>query len=76
MVRLVVNDEGLRSYKAIAFIQNKSNAKNIQLDKKKKPYSKPRMSLNPKTVSSTRYCVEIKLNVCLNEKFGDIEWIN
>jgi hypothetical protein len=69
----VVNDEGLRSRKAIAFIPDKSNPKNARLDTK--TYSTVRkVPQDTDRFSKQENCVELGLNVSLNKKLGDEEW--
>jgi len=63
----VVQDEGLRSHKAVAFINRKGN---MRLEVK--TYSVLRMSLQKKTTIFPKK--ETPLNVPLMEKLGDKEW--
>ena len=63
----VVQVEGLRSHKAVAFINRKSN---MRLSAK--TYSVLRMSLQKKTAIFPKK--ETPLDVPLMEKLGDKEW--
>jgi hypothetical protein len=68
----VVQVEGLRSYKAIAFISNKAY---MRLDAK--TYSELRMSLQRKTAifpKNIKSRVETPLDVTLMKKSGDKKW--
>jgi len=69
----VVNDEGLRSRKAIAFIPAKSNPKNVRVNTK--TYSTVRTVPQQETDFSKQECfVELGLKVSLNKNLGDKEW--
>jgi len=68
----VVQVEGLRSQKAVAFTNRKGN---MRLDAK--TYSVSRMSLKNKTQifpKNVEFHVETKLDVPLTKKLGDKEW--
>jgi len=68
----VVQVEGLRSHKAIAFINSKSN---MRLDAK--TYFVLRMSLQNKTAifpKNVEFHIETRLDVPLMKKLGDKEW--
>jgi hypothetical protein len=68
----VVQVEGLRSYKAIAFINRKAN---MRLDAK--TYSVLRMSLKRKTSifpQKVESRVETRFDIALMEKLGDEKW--
>jgi hypothetical protein len=69
----VVNDEGLRSRKAIAFIQNKGNPKNTCLSTKTY-FTARRVPQDAERFSKQEKRVELGLYVSLNEKLGDLEW--
>jgi hypothetical protein len=70
----VINVEGLRSPKAIAFIFNKSNPRNSRLNTK--TYSTVRTSAQVSTgFLETESCTETGLNVSLIENLGDMKWI-
>jgi len=69
----VVNDEGLRSRKAIAFIPAKSNPKNVRVNTK--TYSTVRkVPQDSKRFSKQECFVESGLNDSLNKNLGDKEW--
>jgi hypothetical protein len=68
----VVQVEGLRSYKAVAFINRK-----INMRLSAKTYSELRMSLQRNTQilpEKITLCVEASLDIALTEKLGDEEW--
>jgi hypothetical protein len=67
----VIKVEGLRSYKAIAFIPSKSNPKNKSL--KTKTYSTLRISLQKTTFFSRTFLVSFRNTIrnSFNEKLGD-----
>jgi len=68
----VVQVEGLRSYKAIAFINRKGN---MRVDAK--TYSVLCMSLQRKTAifpKIFKFCIETLFNVPLVKKLGDKKW--
>ena len=68
----MVQVEGLRSYKAIAFISNKAY---MRLDAK--TYSVLRISLQRKTQifpEKVGFCVETPFDVTLMDKIGDEKW--
>jgi hypothetical protein len=68
----VVPVEGLRSYKAIAFINRKANMRLAA-----KTYSVLRMSLQRKTAifpKEIEFRVETRLDVALMKKLGEKEW--
>jgi len=71
----VIKVEGLRSYKAIAFIPSKSNPRNTRL--KTRTYSTLRTSLQKNAIFSknSKFLLETRLNVPLVEKLGDAKWI-
>jgi len=69
----VVNDEGLRSRKAIAFIPDKGNPKNVRVNTK--TYSTARkVPQGSKRFSKQECFVELRLKVSLNKNLGDKEW--
>jgi hypothetical protein len=67
----VVQVEGLRSYKAIAFTNRKGN---MRLDAK--TYSVLRMSPQKKTTifPKIKFRIETRLDIALMIKLGDREW--
>jgi hypothetical protein len=68
----VVQDEGLRSYKAIAFISSKAY---MRLNAK--TYSELHMSPQRKTVifpKNIKFSVATALDVTLMKKLGDEKW--
>ncbi len=70
----MIEVEGLRSYKAIAFTKSKSNPKIARL--KKRIYSTLRMSLKKRTVFPKNFIVLFRntTRYSCNEKLGDEEW--
>ena len=72
----VIKVEGLRSSKAIAFIQDKSNPRVARL--KTKTYSILRTFPQKTKIFSKKlkFCLGIRLNVRLTKKLGDKKWIN
>lgn len=65
--------EGLRSYKAIAFIKSESNPKITRL--KTKTYSTLRISLQKRTFFSKNFIVLFRnTRYFFNGKLGDEEW--
>jgi len=71
---LVINVEGLRSYKAIAFTKSESNPRIMHL--KAKTYSTLRISLKKRTISPKNVTVLFRnaTRYPFNEKIGDEEW--
>ena len=67
----MVQVEGLRSYKAIAFINRKGS---MCLDAK--TYSVLRMSLQRKTIfpKNVKFRVKTPLDIPLAQNYGDEEW--
>jgi len=70
----VIKVEGLRSYKAIAFIASKSNRRNKRL--KTKTYSAPRTSLK-KTIFPKTFDFSFRNTIreYFIKKLGDEKWI-
>jgi len=70
----VIKVEGLRSYKAIAFITSKSNPKNKRL--KTKTYFTLRTPLQKVTFFSRTFLVSFRntFRISFNEKLGDEKW--
>jgi hypothetical protein len=68
----VIEVEGLRSYKAIAFITRKSNPKNKRL--KTKTYSTFRTSLQITTTIFLKISFRNTTFNSFNEKLGDEKW--
>ena len=70
----VIKVEGSRSYKAIAFINSKSNPRNTRL--KTKNYSIVRRSLQQTQVfSKNNFSVRKPARKNFNKKIGDEKWI-
>jgi len=69
----VTKDEGLRSPKAIAFIQSKCSRNRNRL--KTKNYSTARKSLPATEFFNKTNRVENRLNVPVMKKLGDKKWI-
>ena len=71
----MIKVEGLRSYKAIAFIKSESNPKIVRL--KTKTYSTLRTSLKKRTVFPKNFIVLFRNSTrySFNEKIGDEKWI-
>ena len=70
----VMKDEGLHSYKAIAFIRSKSNPRITRL--KAKTYSKLRVSLQKSQIfSGSIFSVRKTSREYFNKKLGDEKWI-
>jgi len=70
----VIQVEGSRSYKAIAFIRSKSNPRNTRL--KTKNYSKLRRSLQKSQVfSKNKFPVRKPARKNFNKKLGEEKWI-
>jgi tRNA U54 and U55 pseudouridine synthase Pus10 len=70
----VIQVEGSRSYKAIAFINSKSNPRNTRLKKKK--YSKLRRSLPQTQVfSKNNFTVRKPARKYFNKNLSDEKWI-
>jgi len=69
----VIKVEGLRSYKAIAFIKSKGNPRNKRL--KTKTYSALRISLqNTAIFSKNPFSFINTIRSSFNEKLGDEKW--
>ena len=70
----MIKVEGLRSYKAIAFIKSESNPRITRL--KTKTYSTLRTSLKKRTIFSKNFIVLFRniTRYSFNEKLGDEEW--
>jgi hypothetical protein len=70
----VVKVEGLRSYKAIAFIKSKDNPRNKRL--KTKTYSALCVSLQKITFFSRTFLVSFRNTIrsFFNEKLGNEKW--
>ena len=71
-MRSVVNHEGLRSFKAIAFINSKGN---IRLETS--TYSEPYMFPQRKTAIlsvNVETSIEMDLDVCLTSEIGETLW--
>jgi len=71
----VIKVEGLRSYKAIAFIKSESNPRITRL--KTKTYSTLRASLKKRTVFPKIFDFSFRntIRYSFNEKIGDEKWI-
>ena len=70
----VIQVEGSRSYKAIAFINIRSNPRNTRLNTKN--YSKLRRSLQQKQVfSKNKFSVRKPARKYFNKNLGDEKWI-
>jgi hypothetical protein len=68
-VRLVISVEGLRSPKAIAFI-------NSQLEPKNQSILRTSNNQEITQLLQTTNRVDNTLNVLLTENYGDLKWIN
>jgi hypothetical protein len=71
----VIKVEGLRSYKAIAFITSESNRRKTRL--KAKIYSTLRISLKKRTVFPKTFDFSFRniTRYSFDEKLGDEKWI-
>jgi hypothetical protein len=70
----VIKVEGLHSFKAIAFIANRSNPRSIGIETK--TYFTPRASLQLTAIfRRSKFTVRNIIQLFFNEKPGESEWI-